>query len=121
MASRTQTVTIPLEEYKALLLKEAPTDRSNELFERIMALIEQHVVYDEHDSKYWSGSIGDHMKAKDGDGLVVEAMTMLKYVDFDRYMEVWNKTQTAERNRKAMEAQIEQMNEARDIRREHAE
>lgn len=120
MATKTQMVTIPLEEYKALLLKEQPTEKSHELCERIMALIEQHVVYDEHDSKYWSASIGDHMKAKDGDELVVEAMTMLKYVDFDRYMEVWNKTQTAERNRKAMEAKIDQMNEAREMRKEAA-
>lgn len=116
MASKSQYVTIPLEEYKALLLKEAPTDKSNELCERIIALVEQHVVYDEHDSKYWSNSIGDHMKAKGGDEMVCELMTMLKYVDFDRYMSIWNKTQTAERNRKAMEAQIEQMNAAKEIR-----
>jgi len=45
-------------------------------------------------------------------------MRMLKYVDFDRYMKIWNGVQTAERNRKAMEAQIAQMNEAKEIRSE---
>ena len=118
MAAKTQYVTIPLEEYKRLLLKEAPSDKGHEVGERLLAMLEQHVEYDEHDSKYWTDSIGDHMKAKNDGGFIVEAMTMLKYVDFDRYMEIWNKTQTAERNRKAIEAQIEQMNEAKEIRSE---
>lgn len=118
MATKTQMVTIPLEEYKVLLLKESPTDKSNELCERILGMVEQHIEYDEHDSRYWSSSIGDHMKVKNGDELVVELMKMLKYIDFDRYMKIWNGVQTAERNRKAMEAQIAQMNEAKEIRSE---
>ena len=118
--AKTQYVTIPLEEYKALLLKEQPTDRSYELCERILEEVEKHVEYDEHDSMYWSNSIGDHMKVKGGDAMVVEVMKMLKYVDFDRYMKIWNGVQTAERNRRAMEERIEQMNEAKEIRKEAA-
>ena len=118
MATKTQYVTIPLEEYKRLLLKEMPADRTNEVAERIIGIIEKGIVYDEHDGKYWSNSIGDHMKAKNGETTMVEVMTMLKYVDFDRYMEIWNRVQTAERNRQAMEAKVEQMNAARELRKE---
>ena len=121
MASKTQTVTIPLEEYKTLLLKEKPSDSDHELCERFLSMLRGQIEYDEHEGKYWSSSIGDHMKSTDGDGLIVEFMTMLKYVDTDRYMEVWNDIMTAERKRKEMEAQIAQMNEAKEIRKEAAD
>lgn len=118
MATKTQMVTIPLEEYKALLLKEAPTDKSHELCERILGRLSEHIEYDEHDRCYWTSSIGDHMKAKDDAGFVKEIMVMLKYVDFERYMRIWNDVMSGKRAEDAMQAKIEQMNQAKEIRYE---
>lgn len=120
MATKTQMVTIPLEEYKALLLKEQPTEKSHELCERMLSMLADHIEYDEHEDRYWSSSIGDHMKAKGERELVVDMMTMLKFVDFDRYMRIWNDVMTAKRNADAMQAKIDQMNEAREMRKEAA-
>ena len=116
MAAKTQMVTIPLEEYKALLLKEAPTEKSHELCERMLDMLANHIEYDEHDRVYWTSSIGDHMKVKDGSNFVKDLMVMLKYVDFERYMRIWNDVMTGKRNADAMQAKIDQMNEAKEIR-----
>ena len=118
MAGKIQMVTIPLEEYKELLLRDKPTDREHELCERMLTIIRESIEYTEDNSSWYTNHVGDHMKVEDGGKCVAEIMRMLKYVDFDRYMEIWNSVQTAERNRKAMEAQIEQMNEAKEMRKE---
>ena len=44
---------------------------------------------------------------------------MIKYLDFDRYMKMWNKVMTNERERKAQEELIKQMNEAKELRQEN--
>lgn len=118
MAGKSQYVTIPLEEYKELLLKERPSEKEHELCERILSIVRESIEYDEHNSPYYSSHVGDHMKVDDGGKCVAEIVRMLKYVDFDRYMELWNSVMTAERNRKAMEEKVAQMNEAKEIRRE---
>ena len=116
--AKTQYVTIPLDEYKELLLREKPTDKSHELCQRILSIVRDAVEYDENDRSYYSNNIGNHLKVNDGDKCVVEIMRMLKYVDFDWYMEIWNSVMTGKRNADAMEAKIAQMNEAKQIRSE---
>ena len=116
--AKTQTVTISLEEYKELLLKDKPTDRDREILNRIINAITAKLVYSEVDR--WSSSyLGDNMKIEDSDEVMQEIMRVLKYVDFDRYMKIWNGVQTAERNRKAMQEQIDQMNRAKELREEN--
>ena len=114
--AKTQTVTISLEEYKELLLKEKPNSNDHEMLERIFNEIQKHLVYS--DSKYTSGYVGDDMKVDNSTEVICEIMRMVKYVDFERYMKIWNQVQTRERKRKDMEAQIEQMNKAKEMRNE---
>lgn len=114
--AKTQTVTISLEEYRELLLKEKPNSNDHEMLERIFNEIQKHLVYS--DSHYNSGYIGDDMKVDNSTEVICEIMRMVKYVDFERYMKMWNQVQTRERKRKDMEAQIEQMNKAKEMRNE---
>lgn len=116
--AKTQYVTIPLDEYKELLLKERPTDRDHEILNRIVDAVTTQIKYSEKDR--WSTSyIGDNMKVEDGDAVVKDIMNIIKYTDFDKYMSIWNGVQTAERNRKAMQDQINHMNAAKELRNEH--
>ena len=112
--AKTQTVTISLEEYKELLLKEKPSNNDHELLERFFREIEKHLEYSDY--KYGSEYLGDNMAVKDPYSVFKEIMLALKYVDFERYMKMWNHVQTRERKRKDMEAQIEQMNKAKEMR-----
>lgn len=116
--AKTQTVTISLEEYKELLLKEKPTDNEHEILTRILSVITSHIRYSDKDT--WSSSyLGDNMKIEDCSEVVKEIMKILKYADFDRYMTIWNGVQTAERNRKAMQEKLDQMNRAKELREEN--
>ena len=115
--AKTQTVTISLEEYKELLLKDRPTDKDHEMVERILNEIQKHLEY--ADSKWDSYYIGDNMKVEHPSDIIEEIMLMLKYVDFDRYMKMWNAIQTAERNRKAMAEMSDQMSRAKELRQEN--
>lgn len=117
MAQKTQMVTIPLEEYKELLLKDKPKSSDDSvLLERFMAMVEEGLEYS--DSSYYNGYINDNMQVKDDKKIVVEFMRMLRYVDFERYMNIWNKVQTAHRKDEEMKAKIEQMNKAKELRQE---
>ena len=112
--AKTQTVTISLDEYKELLLREKPSTNDHIMVERIFNEIRKHLVYS--DSKYNSGHIGDEMKVENATEIIIEIMKMTKYVDFDRYMEMWNQVQTQNRKRKEMDDKIEQMNKAKELR-----
>lgn len=115
MANKSTTVTIPLEEYKELLLKDKPLKGNDgEMLERILTVIESHLEYTESD--YYSNVVMKHVKVKNSDDIIKEIMQMIKYLDFDRYMKVWNKIMSNERERKAQEEKIKQMNEAKEIR-----
>lgn len=115
MANKSTTVTIPLEEYKELLLKDKPLKGNDgEMLERILAVIESHLEYTE--SNYYSNVVMEHVKVENSDDIIKEIMQMIKYLDFDRYMKVWNKIMSNERERKAQEEKIKQMNEAKEIR-----
>lgn len=114
--AKTQTVTISIDEYKELLLKDKPTNRDHEIVERIYNEIEKHLLYS--DSRYDSGHIGNEMKVDDSTEVIKEIMQMTKYVDFDRWMKMWNNVQTNERKRKAMREQMKQMNKAKELRNE---
>lgn len=116
--AKTQTVTISLEEYKELLLKEKPTDKDHEILNRIIDTVTANLKYSEKDS--WSSKyLGDNMKIDDSNEVMQEIINILKYADFDRYMTIWNSVQTAERNRKAMQDKIDQMNRAKELREEN--
>lgn len=112
--SKTQYVTITLDEYKELLMKEKPTNRDHEIVERVYGEIEKHLLYS--DSRYNSGHVGDDMKVDNPTEIIYEIMLMTKYLDFDRYMKMWNSVQSNERKRKAMREQIDQMNKAKEMR-----
>ena len=109
-------VTITLEEYKELLLKEKPTDKDKELLKRILDIVEPHLKYSDY--KYDSYRVMEDVVIEDVDKILKEIFTMLKYVDFDKYMEIWNKVMTAERKRKEQEEIIKQMNQSKEIRSE---
>lgn len=116
--AKTQYVTIPLDEYKELLLKERPTDRDHEVLTRIINAVTANLTYSEENT--WSSRyLGDNMKIEDSDEVMQEIINIIKYADFERYMTIWNGVQTAERNRKAMQEQIDHMNAAKELRNEH--
>lgn len=118
--AKTQVVTISLEEYKELLLKEKPTDKDHEILNRIINAVTAKLVYSEVDR--WSSSyLGNNMKIEDSNEVIKEIMNIIKYADFDKYMTIWNGVQTAERNRKAMQEKVDQMNRAKELREENAE
>ena len=119
MATKSNTVTIGLEEYKELLLKDKPLrGNDGEMLERIFNIIETNLTYIEKDYYYYSNVVMKNVQIKDSDKVMKEIFNMIKYLDFDRYMKIWNKVMTNERERKAQEEKIKQMNEAKEIRKE---
>lgn len=118
MANKSNTVTISLEEYKELLLKDKPLrGNDGEMLERIFNIMEQNLEYTE--SNYYSSVVMKNVKVKDSDNVLKEIFNMIRYLDFDRYMKIWNKVMTIERERKAQEELIKQMNEAKELRKEN--
>lgn len=118
MAVKSNTVTISLEEYKELLLKDKPArGNDGEILERIFGIIEPNLEYEE--SKYYSNIVMKNVKVNDSDKILVEIFNMVKYLDFDRYMKMWNTVMTNERKRKEQEMKIQQMNEAKELRKEN--
>ena len=112
-----QMIKITLLEYRELLLKEKPTNKSHETLERILSIIESNLEYEESEYR----AIVDNLKIKREEEVVKEILFALKYIDFDRYMTMWNKTMGAERERKAQEEKINQMNQAKELRKENRE
>ena len=116
MATKSSTVTISLEEYKELLLKDKPLrGNDGEMLERIFNILEQNLEYT--DKNYYF--VMKNVRVKDSDTVLQEIFNMIKYLDFDRYMKMWNKVMTNERERKAQEELIKQMNEAKELRQEN--
>lgn len=115
--SKTEYVTIPLDEYKELLLKDKPMNNGASNFERVIDLIERNLAYSETD--YYSNYLGDNMKVEHSDKIIKEILLMLKYSDFERYMDIWNRVQTNHRKDEEMKMKLEQMNKAKDIRKEN--
>ena len=118
MAVKSNTVTISLEEYKELLLKDKPLrGNDGEMLERIFDIIEPNLEYTE--SNYYSSVVMKNVKVNGSDNILKEMFNMIRYLDFDRYMKIWNKVMTNERERKAQEELIKQMNEAKELRKEN--
>lgn len=118
MATKSSTVTISLEEYKELLLKDKPLrGNDGEMLERIFNILEQNLEYTAQD--YYSDVVMKNVRIKNSDDVLKEIFNMIKYLDFDRYMKMWNKVMTNERERKAQEELIKQMNEAKELRQEN--
>lgn len=115
----TQFVTITLEEYKTLLIKEQPKDNLKVVLNTLYQLLCEHVKYEREDS-YYSNYIGDNMKFDDRnlESDFVTFFKALKYVDTNAYMELWNKIQTEQRKKEEAKAKAEQMNKAKQIRKE---
>ena len=116
--AKTQTVTISLEEYKELLLKDRPSDTEHMILGRIMDVLTEYIEYSE-DRTWSSDYLGNNMEITESGKAFKEIVNIIKYTDFEKYMEIWNNVQTAERNRKAMEEQIDQMNRAKEMREEN--
>ncbi len=115
----TQFVTITLEEYKALLLKEQPKDNLKVVLNTFYRCLCDHVKYAEKNT-YCNDYIGDNMKF-DNSNLESDFVTFfraLRYVDTNAYMELWNKIQTEQRKKEEVKAKAEQMNKAKEIRKE---
>lgn len=117
--ARTQTVTIPLEEYKELLLKDKPSEQDKALLNHILEIVSEYLDYEEESSsRYYTAYIGNSLKVHDAEKMTREIVNMLKYTDIEAYMELWNSIATAKRRKDEREAMIRQMNEAREIRAE---
>lgn len=115
----TQFVTITLEEYKTLLIKQQPTDNLKVVLNTLYQLLCDHVKYEEEGS-YYRDYIGDNMKFDDSnlESDFVTFFKSLKYIDTNAYMELWNKIQTEQRKKEEAKAKAEQMNKAKEIRKE---
>ena len=115
--SKTEYVTIPLDEYKELLLKDKPMNNDSTNFERVVEMIEKNLEYTKED--YYSSYLGNNMKITNSEKIVKEIVMMIKYSDFERYMDMWNKVQTNHRKEEEMKLKMEQMNKAKEIRKEN--
>lgn len=115
----TQFVTITLDEYKTLLLKQQPKDDLKVVLNTLYQLLCEHVKYATKDC-YYSDYIGDNMRFDDSnlESDFVTFFRALKYVDTNAYMELWNKIQTEQRKKEEVKAKVEQMNKAKEIRKE---
>lgn len=117
MAQKTNMVTIPLEEYKELLLRNKPKDNNETImFNKIIDEIERNLIYTK--DEYYSSIVMKNVKVKDSDKIMKEIMSMIKYIDFDRYMTIWNNVMTNHRKEEEEKMKIEQMNKAKEIRKE---
>ena len=119
--ARTQMVTIPLEEYKELLLRDRPSDHDKELAERLLSILGESLEYTDEKMSSWNDVVGPHMQLVGSKSAIKEMLNMLRYVDPERYMGLFNKVMTAERERKANEERINHMNEAKELRAQIAE
>lgn len=115
----TQFVTITLDEYKALLIKEQPKDNLKVVLNTLYQLLCDHVKYAEKNN-YYDDYIGDNMKFDDSnlESDFVTFFKALKYVDTNAYIELWNKIQTEQRKKEEAKAKAEQMNKEKQIRKE---
>ena len=118
----TQFVTITLEEYKTLLLKKQPKDNLKVVLNTLYQLLCDNVKY-AREGSYYGDYIGDNMKFDDSNlkSDFVTFFKALKYVDTNAYMELWNKIQTEQRKKEEAKAKAEQMNKAKEIRKEAEE
>ena len=114
--ARTQMVTIPLEEYKELLLRDRPSDHDKELAERLLSILGESLEYTDEKMSSWNDVVGPHMQLIGSKSAIKEMLNMLRYVDPERYMGLFNKVMSAERERKANEERINHMNEAKELR-----
>ena len=82
-------------------------------------LLCDHVKYEEK-NYYYDDYIGDNMKFDDSnlESDFVTFFKSLKYVDTNAYIELWNKIQTEQRKKEEAKAKAEQMNKAKEIRKE---
>ena len=111
-----QTVTIPLKEYKELLLKDKPTP-TTELVGRIVDIITDNLEYTD---STWGTKI-DGLEPQDSSKAIIEMLTAIKYIEFELYMEIWNNVMTNQRNKDALKARMEQMRQAKELRTEQDE
>lgn len=112
-------VRISLEEYKELLLKDK--SKSNEeviIFEKIIDAIEKNLKYTDRSEEYYSNVVMKNVEIYDSSRVVKEIITILKYLDFDRYMTIWNKVMTKHRIDEEEKMKAEQMRNAKEIRKE---
>ena len=120
--ARSQTVTISLDEYRELLLKGRPNDHDHEVAERMYQVLSRHIIYTDKCTNSWDSSVvADHMEVEHASAAIKELVTMLRYCDFERFMTLWNRVNTSERDRMAQEAMINQMREAKRLREEHVD
>ena len=81
MANKNE-ITISLDEYKELLLKDKPNDKDTMLLDRIKGLIFENIKYDED----WDKNI--RIDFKNDSRFVEELITTIKVVDKDLYKEM---------------------------------
>ena len=119
MDEKEQFVTITLDDYKALLIKEQPKDNLKVVLNTLYQLLCDHVKYTREGS-YYSDYIGDNMMFDDSnlESDFVTFFKALKYVDTNAYIELWNKIQTEQRKKEEAKVKAEQMNKAKEIRKE---
>lgn len=80
--SNKSEVTISLEEYKELLLKDKPNDKDTMLLERIKELIFESIKY----HKNWNDEV--EIDFKDDDKFTEQLITTIKVIDKELYKEM---------------------------------
>lgn len=114
--ARTQMVSITLDEYKELLLRDKPSEHDKEVLGKLLDIVSEHLEYTDSGRSYSSYYMGNNLECTNCEKLVKELLKMLYYVDRDMYMRVWNAVVTRHREEQAKEAMVDQMNMAREIR-----
>lgn len=116
--AQSKFVSIPLEEYKELLLRDAPSHSDKILSERMLQIIASHMEYDPKESSYSSYLIVPNLKCMESNKVLTEIFTMLKYVEREKFMFIFNTLATQYREKLAEDEKIAHMNAAKEARKD---
>ena len=108
MANKNE-ITISLDEYKELLLKDKPNDKDTMLLDRIKGLIFENIKYDED----WDKNV--RVDFKNDSRFVEELITTIKVVDKDLYKEMIKFVCDEKAKKDAEKAQMKKARAIKDI------
>lgn len=106
---RIETVTIPLEEYKALLMKERPSDMDKALVQSIKDAVIENCKIEERD--YYQKYHG--LATKSDSAFVEEVMNAIYYTDREAFCDIYKAVASAEEKQRQNDAK---MKLARDVK-----
>lgn len=106
---RIETVTIPLEEYKALLMKERPSDMDKALVQSIKNAVIENCKIEDRD--YYQKYHG--LATKSDSAFVEEVMNTIYYTDREAFCDIYKTIVSAEEKQRQNDAK---MKLARDVK-----